>query len=135
MLPRLCIASRRFCTRLPGGGCELCVCPPCDIPVITVTCRWLTPATTEAAQGLVLCCAPKTTRLMCDSQPALPVGGGLESPAAFWYVCGFSPPKIATCCSGSVSEGERISSGDMDGHISGQTPVNRSKPVSSNLLN
>lgn len=111
------------------------VCSPCDIPVITVTCRWLTPTMTEATKGLVLCCTPKTTCLMCDSQAVLPVGGDLESTAAFWYVCGFSSPKIATCWSGSISEGERISSGDMDGHISGQTPVNRSKPVNSYLLN
>jgi len=27
----------------------VCVHSPCDIPVITVTCRWLTPAVTEAA--------------------------------------------------------------------------------------
>lgn len=33
-----------------GGGCEVCVCSPCDVPVITVTCRWLTPAVTEATR-------------------------------------------------------------------------------------
>lgn len=38
-----------------GGGCEVCVCCPCDIPVITVTCRWLTPTVTEATR--VWCCA------------------------------------------------------------------------------
>ncbi|XP_015499576.1 RNA-binding protein Musashi homolog 1 isoform X2 [Parus major] len=44
--------------------------------------RWLTPAMREATEGLV-CCTPKTTCLMCDSQAALPVGGDLESTAAF----------------------------------------------------
>lgn len=39
-----------------GGGCEVCVRSPCDIPVITVTCRWLTPTVTEATEafGVVL---------------------------------------------------------------------------------
>lgn len=132
--PGFVLPTGGFLPGCQGGGCEVCVCSPCDIPVITVTCRWLTPSMTEATKGLV-CCTPKTTCLMCDSQAALPVGGHLESTVAFWYICGFSSPKTAICWSGSISEGERIRSGDMGGHISGQTPVNWSKPVSSNLLN
>lgn len=134
MLPRLCIANRRFSTRLPGrrmrGLRALSLWHPCYYCHLQV-------AGTHHDRGnwgfgVVLY---QTTCLMCDSQAALPVGGDLESTVAFWYICGFSSPKIATCWSGSISKGERISSDDMDGHISGQTPVNRSKPVSSNLLN
>ncbi|XP_058278800.1 RNA-binding protein Musashi homolog 1 isoform X1 [Hirundo rustica] len=44
--------------------------------------RWPTPAMTEATEGLVLCCTPKTTCPMCDSQAAPPAGGDLESTAA-----------------------------------------------------
>lgn len=39
-----------------GGGRAVCARSPCDTPVITVTRRWLTPAVTEATEGLVLRC-------------------------------------------------------------------------------
>lgn len=45
-----------------------------------------------------------TTCRVCDSQAALPVGGDLMGTVAFWCVCGFSPPKIAICRSGRISE-------------------------------
>lgn len=131
MLPRLCIANRRFSTRLPGR--RMWGLPVTSLLLLSLAGGWHPP---WQRQPRVWCCAVHQRQFVsCDSQAVLPVGGDLESTAAFRYVCGFSSPKIATCWSGSISEGERISSGDMDGHISGQTPVNRSKPVSSYLLN
>lgn len=53
--PGFALPTGGFLPGCQGGGCEVCVCSPCDIPVITVTCRWLTPTMTEATEGLVLC--------------------------------------------------------------------------------
>lgn len=54
-----------------GGGCEVCVRSPCDISVITVTRRWLTPTVTEATAGLVLCCTRQLVRCVIVRLPFL----------------------------------------------------------------
>lgn len=53
----LVLPTGGFLPGCKGGGREVCVCSACDTPVITVTCRRLMPALSEAAQGHVRCCA------------------------------------------------------------------------------
>lgn len=75
---------------------DLC-CSPCDILVITVTCRRLTPTVSKSRFGVVL---QQTACWVCDSQTALPVGGDLEGDVAFWCA------KIAIYQSWRISERE-----------------------------